>query len=432
MKKTLLSSIMLCSVLMVAQNKTSTNATHSEPAHAFKKSNLQVFKGTKFSSVNKTSSQVGSAWFNQVDFIELIQPNTQVFSAMHVFPDSAIIWGYDSGNLPVNPYIHRAANYMDPYFMAQQTIITDKLTTYFLDSVSVGYLYERNTGLADNTADSLIIQVIAEKTANNYDLTGPPAFSYQDITYNYATDKVTMTILKRIAVPLTYADTCSGSVYKQIVVATPGIAGQINSKKIGTVISFKPGYTYTPTDVLLGDATNVATKNIFMILSSEQNGLGTDPTYFGTVSDYTSDMNMSFILPTDVKYNINANGWNGYFLPTYAYTAPFAYESHDIGYKLRVASLPVGIEELEKNGFTLGQNVPNPFSNESIINYQLANDAKSTLFTVSDVTGRVVSTELVNSNKGSHSIKLPSYASGLYYYTLNVDGIFTSKKMILE
>ena len=427
MKKTLLSTALLFAICANSQNKSMVNTIPAEPVHAFKNVNVSAFKKTNPLITNKTSNTPGSAWFNQLDFLELIQPSVAIFNAMHVFPDSAIVLGYDAAGAPVTTYIHKAANYMDPSFMAQQTIITDKFATYTLDSVSVGYLYERNTGLADNTADSLIIQVIAEKTANNYSLT---TFSYQDITYNYSNDKITMTILKRIAVPLTYADTCSGGIYKQIIVATPGIAPQTNSKKIGTVISFKPGYTYTTTDVLIGDATNAATKNLFMLLSAEQNGDGTDPTYFGTLADYTSDMNMSFILPTDVRYNINANGWNGYFLPTYAYTAPFAYESHDIGYKLTVGT--TGINELEANGFVLSQNFPNPFNTESSVNYQLSKNANTVLFTVTDVTGRIISVKSIESSKGVHSVKIDNYAAGLYYYSLNVDGKIITKKMIVN
>ena len=63
---------------------------------------------------------------------------------------------------------------------------------------------------------------------------------------------------------------------------------------------------------------------------------------------------MSFILPTDVRYDYNTGGWNGYFLPTYAYTASFAYESHDIGFKLTVNI--TSVNELKENGFSLNQN----------------------------------------------------------------------------
>lgn len=430
MKKTLLSSIMLFSVLAIAQNKTSINSVPKEAVHSFKNVNVSSFRKTNPLFINKTTNTTGSAWFNQLDFLELIQPGAATFSAMHVFPDSAIILGYDAGGLPVNPWIHKAANYMDPSFMVQQSIITDKFATYTLDSVSVGYLYERNTGLTDNTADSLIIQVIAENHALDWDL--GTTVSYQDIEYNFTTNNIKPSTpqLKRIAVALTYADTCSGSLYKQIIVATPGVAPQTNSKKIGVVVSFKPGYTYTPTDLLIGDATNTANKNIFMVLSAEQNGAGTDPTNFGIVGDYTSDMNMSMILPTDVRYNINANGWNGYLLPTYAYTTPFAYESHDIGYKLSVSI--TGVKETESANVALGQNVPNPFAKESTVKYNLVKDASSAVFTITDVMGRIISSEKVATTTGNHSIKLGVQAAGLYYYSLNVDGNVSTKKMIIE
>ncbi|MBI3520719.1 MAG: T9SS type A sorting domain-containing protein [Bacteroidetes bacterium] len=430
MKKILLSSMLIVSVLANAQNKLRINTVPAEPVQHFKKVKAANFRNTGSSLAHKTTNSNGSAWFNQLDFIELINPGVQVISAMHVFPDSAITLGYNSSNTPVNPYVHKVANYMDPSFMAQQTIITDKLATYTLDSIAIGYLYERNTGLANNTADSLIIQVIAENHSLDYTLGGN--FPYQDIQFDFAAQelKSTMQVLKRISVGLTYADTCSGGVYKQIKVGTSGIAPQTNSKKIGCVVSFKPGYTYTLTDLLIGDGTNIANKNVFFVLSSEQNGAGTAPTIYGTPSDYTTDMNMSYFLSTDTRYNISTQGWNGYFIPTYAYTDPFPYESHDIGYKLTVAI--TGVKELEANGFALNQNVPNPFSKESTVNYQLANDANSVVFNVTDITGRVIYSEKVSSDKGSHSVKLGAYASGLYYYSLNVDGKVVSKKMIVE
>ena len=436
MKKTLLSSLLLFSVVLTnAQNKTLLNNTKQEPTRSFKRANVSAFKNTASSINYKPSNALGSAWFNLVDYLEFVNPGVQVFSAMHIFPDSAIVLGYTTGNQPVNPFIHKAATYMDPSFMAQQTIITDKQATYVLDSISVGYIYERNTGTSNNTADSVIFQVIAENHSLDYTLTGG-GFSYQDIEYNFSTLEVknTMTILKRVAVPLKYADTCSGSLYKQIKIATPGIAPFTNSKKVGVVISFKPGYTYTPTDILIGDGTNIATKNLFMIYSSEQNGdgngAGTDPTYNGIVGDFTSDMNMSYVLQTDVRYNLSPGNWNGYFIPTYVYTTPFSYESHDIGFKLTCTS--VGIKELEKDGFALTQNQPNPFTKESTINYQLSKDASTVLFNITDVTGRIISSEKVSGNQGSHTIKLGAYASGLYYYSLIVDGKPMTKKMIVQ
>ena len=433
MKKILLSSMLVFSVLANAQNKTPMTTSPGKHVSPFHKSNVSAYKATNSAfSANKAANQTGSEWFNKVDFNEFINPGLQTFSAMHLFPDSAIILGYDATNLPIYPWCHKAANYMDPFFMAQQSIITDKFATYTLDSVSVGYLYERNTGTSNNTADSLIIQVVAENMGLNYSLTGPPGFPYQDIEFNFPTQnlKPSMTVLKRLSIPLTYADTCSGAIYKQIKVATAGIAPQINSKKIGTVLTFKPGYTYSITDLLIGDGTNVANKNVFFVLSSEENGLSTDPTIFGIPNDYTSDMNMSYILDQSVRYNNNANGWNGYFLPTFAYTTPFRYEHHDIGYKLSVSI--TGVNELEEKGFALGQNAPNPFTGSSRVDFQLAKNANTAVFTVTDVMGRVVSSENVATTVGKHSINVATFAAGVYYYSLNVDGNVITKKMIVD
>ena len=417
MKKILLSSMMFFSVLAIAQNqKTQMISPSKQPVSRFATKSYSDLHKTN--TAGKTANMTGSEWFNVLDYNQLANPGVQTLSAFEIFPDSNIILGYTAANEVVYAYIHKAANYMDPMFMAQQTIITDKLATYTLDSISVGYSYTRSS--ANSVTDSLIIEVIAEKTANNYSLT---TFSYQDITYNYLNNKVTMTILKRISIPLKEAD--STSFYKEIKVGSGGIAPQTNSKKIGTVVSFKPGYSYTAVDTLGYSGTNA-----FYVWSAEQGGLGTDPSYYGTVGDYTTDMNMSFILDQSVRYNMNANGWNGYFLPTYAYTTPFKYENHDIGYKLSVSI--TSVKDLEQKGFTLGQNVPNPFVNSSSIEFELAKNASSVVFTVSDVTGRIISSEKVAATTGKHAVKLGAHAAGLYYYSLNVDGNISTKKMIVE
>lgn len=101
--------------------------------------------------------------------------------------------------------------------------------------------------------------------------------------------------------------------------------------------------------------------------------------------------------------------------------------------RLNIVNTITGVKDLDQNsGVTLGQNIPNPFTKESTVRYQLATDANSAVFTVTDVMGRVVSTEKADTSKGSHAIKLGAYAAGLYYYSLNVDGKVSTRKMIVE
>ncbi|MES2512666.1 MAG: T9SS type A sorting domain-containing protein [Bacteroidota bacterium] len=426
MKKILLSSLVALSVLGTAQNK---STIHVSPGKQLSKHPKITYAALHHNvPVAKTTNQNGSAWFNQLDYNELILAGQQVLSPMHLFPDSTIILGFDASDAPVYTWIHKAGNYVDPAWMPTQSIITDKFATYTMDSIAVGYSYIR--GATNNVADSLIIQIIAENHSLDWDI-GSGAFSYQDIVYNQATNEVKagsglngVTILKRISYALTTAD--STSEYSHIKFATSGIAPQTNSKKIGAVVSFKPAYTWTTADTLLDSHRT----NTFFLWSSEQQGANTDPVYNGTTGDYTSDMNMSYIIPQDIRYNQNANGWNGYFIPTYAYTTPFAYENHDIGYKLTVNI--TGVNELEQKGFALGQNVPNPYTQSSVIEFELAKNVNSAIFTVTDVTGRIVSSEKVSSSVGKHAISLGAYAAGVYYYSLNVDGKISTKKMIIQ
>jgi hypothetical protein len=90
------------------------------------------------------------------------------------------------------------------------------------------------------------------------------------------------------------------------------------------------------------------------------------------------------------------------------------------------------VNELSKNNSILGQNMPNPFTTGSAVKYTLAKDANAATFTVTDVTGRIISSEKVGTSSGNHTVNLGAYAAGVYYYSLNVDGITTTKKMIAQ
>ena len=107
------------------------------------------------------------------------------------------------------------------------------------------------------------------------------------------------------------------------------------------------------------------------------------------------------------------------------------YWGYWIDFSIRYTST-VGINELTNDGSILGQNVPNPFDGASTVTYKLTKDANIVSFIVTDVMGRIVSSEKVSSNTGTHTVKLGSYAAGVYYYTLNVDGKTSTKKMIAQ
>lgn len=197
---------------------------------------------------------------------------------------------------------------------------------------------------------------------------------------------------------------------------------------VSCFFTFVPGEVYASGDVVytFDEATYPQTRNGFGALVWGQ----TNPVV-AAASDY-------------VNHQVDLDGNNGgitydkyqrhrYYNATYRNTlfedpttAPL------ITYRITGPSGTVGVAELEKTVATLGQNTPNPFTKESAVKFNLAKEAKSAVFTVTDVMGRVILSEKVGTTMGNHSIKLGAYAAGLYYYSLNVDGNVTTKKMIVE
>ena len=96
----------------------------------------------------------------------------------------------------------------------------------------------------------------------------------------------------------------------------------------------------------------------------------------------------------------------------------------------------VGIDEEETttiSSFELNQNYPNPFNPTTSISFALESNANVQL-AVFDAKGAIVA-NLVNGNvnSGAHSVEFngANLSTGVYYYTLKVNGISQTKKMML-
>lgn len=100
---------------------------------------------------------------------------------------------------------------------------------------------------------------------------------------------------------------------------------------------------------------------------------------------------------------------------------------------LLVVEMPAGVNEFV-NGAKLFQNMPNPASSFSTINYELENNAQVSL-NVYDVTGKVVSTlSLGEQNAGTHNMNysVENLSAGVYYYSLTVNNATTAAmKMVV-
>ena len=337
-----------------------------------------------------------------------------------VFPDSNIIEGLYTDGSVAYPSFHKYATMLDAKHMPSQGIASN--SSFTLDSVAIAYGYTRT--LASSVVDTLVVNIIKQVTALNYTMSAPGSQNYQDITYNFATNKITTSmILGTYKYFLTESD--SSNSVNEIFIQTAGIPVQTNGALIGAVVTFIPGYSYSITD-------SISQKNAFYQLSYEQNGDGTAQTYLGgSAGDFTGDMNCSYVLGTDVRYDISSNGWNGYLYPSWIYSDLYGYENHIISFKINEI---LGINDVSENGIKVKQNMPNPFSNNASINYELDHIASVSL-SVYDITGKkVIIQNEGNKNIGHHTINIDAgnLPSGVYYYSLAVGKHSTSAmKMVV-
>ncbi|MES2680149.1 MAG: tail fiber domain-containing protein [Bacteroidota bacterium] len=94
-----------------------------------------------------------------------------------------------------------------------------------------------------------------------------------------------------------------------------------------------------------------------------------------------------------------------------------------------------GINEIKvADGFAMDQNVPNPFTHETVVKYTLPSTTSNAFLAVYDLTGKQL-TSFPILDLGSSAITLTSekLAAGIYIYSIVADGkIVDSKRMIVS
>jgi len=97
-------------------------------------------------------------------------------------------------------------------------------------------------------------------------------------------------------------------------------------------------------------------------------------------------------------------------------------------------STVLSISDIDVNKAQLAQNTPNPLKNITKIEYFLPESAKTASINIFDLSGKLIKSEgLEAKGLGSLNLKVQDIASGLYTYSLVVDGVsIDTKKMIIE
>lgn len=97
-------------------------------------------------------------------------------------------------------------------------------------------------------------------------------------------------------------------------------------------------------------------------------------------------------------------------------------------------SVGINTQPYSETGISLFQNIPNPFKEQTRINFQLTETAETTL-KIFDLAGNEVKSVVDGIlNVGRHSINLTNegLSSGMYYYVLRSNNYTQSKKLVIQ
>ncbi|MFZ4401341.1 MAG: T9SS type A sorting domain-containing protein [Bacteroidales bacterium] len=98
-----------------------------------------------------------------------------------------------------------------------------------------------------------------------------------------------------------------------------------------------------------------------------------------------------------------------------------------------ITGLGTGISDIDENGFSLGQNIPNPTTGLTNIEYTLPT-AGEVKFNIMNLLGQVVYSMKEKSEMGKHLIELnvKDFSTGIYYYTIEFKEKRLLKKMVVN
>jgi len=414
-------ALMLAFVWVSAQNMTPRVNSNSGIKHL--QSIDMTAANLHMKAMKQRSTKEGSTWFHQPTAFSIFNTSADGsyydYYAVSIFPDTTMLWGADPTD---HLFIHSLAISLDPAAEVWDNEDWNSNTTYTMDSVAVGYIYSRNT--AASVVDTLVMQIQVNDW--QYTLTSTDYAWVQDI-YHVPTMKVaailhdTMSweytgddIIGTFKFLLTEDDTSSMGAYLEKALGTPLSFNGGNIIKAS--FTFVPGYTWTP------NADSIDMYNKFGMLTFGNASNNDYPTY--SENDYNTNQVM-----TTWHYRDNTRDA---YSPVFFYTnSPFPYQYHDVLFKLN--SLNTSISNNEALNLSVSQNMPNPFSGNSTINYSLTEKSEVS-FEVFDVTGSKVM-ELNEGVKtaGNHSIQInaSNLNAGVYYYSVVAGDKRITKKMIV-
>lgn len=322
---------------------------------------------------------------------------------------------------------------------ADPTIKMSKFTNYSVDSINFRYSYVRRV---DSTADGLGNKVAIVDTLFVYYFSGsqitkrPKNTTWGSAPYGYlgydfvkrrptnylSIDTVLLTSEYNTKAPSTTGwSSAEISLKPNVPINVNSNGGSNANNLVGYAFFFKNGTTYDNTYTYEDRRDSALTTgnkwvNYFLYRFGANEGTDLVSTFY----------NASLMVPQEFSYKVT-NGWNGW-------VTGLAYNNNqyiDAGVKL--SSINIGVKEVP-NSFSLGDAFPNPSSNDVTITFDLKSNNNVSIKLVNLVGQEVMNIANDKFSAGANEVKfnVSNLTGGVYFYTMTVDGVSQSQKIMIK
>ena len=451
MKKIYLTiSAMALTVCSVAQQQTTFEDLHKADPSNIKAKNLSGIQYNKTATAGAVKGRFDVSYSLPKAHGYTINTSTVTmqqydYYVSPIFVDSTVRKSFSTQSI-VSGY--KPGVTFDPkstIFTTDGSSLLTKSDSYTLDTVWIGGDYQRRYNTLD---DTLYVEVVWGDTANvavygSFSYGAAPMSTWgayktplyttnaalQGYQAKYSAPALNKLMIKHV---LTKADsTYLWDLSSYLPIVLNGATGQAipANNIVSCGYSFRSAGTHTNGAISWASSTStvLGTESGWAAYQYAQRdyATGASTVIIDGFSDFGTAQNGSDFLTKKGRYSQEAAG------PFVTQARGNYYNGYWIDFSVRGTN-STAINELTNDGSVLGQNAPNPFDGSSTVTYKLTKDASAVSFMVTDVMGRIISSEKVSSNTGTHTVKLDSYAAGVYYYTLTVDGKTSTKKMIAQ
>ena len=365
--------------------------------------NAQEQHKEKFTRPTNNAKDVYGGWYNFGSMIYDNLGGTDYFRN-HLFPDSSVQVEYSNGFGHV--WKHSMGQVFDPADdnWATGSIVPIDLTDpYTVDSVSIWYRYFRHQTAAP---DTVRVQVITESNMSLYEDPWSSGISYATTEYDHTTH--TAPNATQVFTILLDDDDTSTVAQRSLDLAIDQIVNP--NEVMGVIVDYLPGNPYNFADTIDQYATTTPTNqiNAFLMYNYRDNNQ----------EFLTGFYNHGLLIPSSIRYDQNAQNWNGAYYPGTAY---FNYVDHtDIDFHV-VGT--VGIEE--ENAISFGMH-PNPAKETVRITTDFPISKED--IHISDISGKDVNTLVHYTNNTLHVAAL---SNGTYFIQIQHEGHVATQKLVI-